>query len=304
MIEEHAGDLDPAVCAELLHAVPCITTARPREPPRRPCSTTRTSSTRRPQPVPSATTEADVVAVARARRRAAAGASVTSSAGLRRDAWPSSPCSRSPRRSAWSARCSGCCSRGSRFRASKSCFRAVAAGAAGLVGLGALYRGLAVGAMGIVAPISAASPVVRLAVDAAQGTSRRRRCSGSASHSCLPGSSTLSREPRPRAAPRVAAASGSRSWRPSASGCSSSGSTPASDESAAWAVVAARIDLCCVALVAALVLAHVAPPRTADLAAARRVGVFDTVANVLVAIAADHGAGRHRRRAERACIPW
>ena len=46
---------------------------------------------------------------------------------------------------------------------------AAAAGVAGLVGLGALYRGLAVGAMGIVAPISAASPVVPLAVDAARG---------------------------------------------------------------------------------------------------------------------------------------
>lgn len=46
---------------------------------------------------------------------------------------------------------------------------AAAAGVAGLIGLGALYRGLAVGAMGIVAPISAAGPVVPLAVDVAQG---------------------------------------------------------------------------------------------------------------------------------------
>src|SRR3990170_4129225 len=47
---------------------------------------------------------------------------------------------------------------------------ATAAGIAGLIGLGALYRGLAVGAMGIVAPISAASPIVPLTVDAARGT--------------------------------------------------------------------------------------------------------------------------------------
>ncbi|MGH3076549.1 MAG: EamA family transporter, partial [Gaiellaceae bacterium] len=46
---------------------------------------------------------------------------------------------------------------------------AALAGVAGLVGLGALYRGLAVGAMGIVAPISAASPLVPLAVDATRG---------------------------------------------------------------------------------------------------------------------------------------
>src|ERR671913_38671 len=38
------------------------------------------------------------------------------------------------------------------------------------IGLAALYRGLAVGAMGIVAPISAASPVVGLTADAVQGT--------------------------------------------------------------------------------------------------------------------------------------
>ena len=46
---------------------------------------------------------------------------------------------------------------------------AVGAGAAGAIGLAALYRGLAVGAMGIVAPISAASPIVPLAVDVTQG---------------------------------------------------------------------------------------------------------------------------------------
>ncbi|HSJ93193.1 MAG TPA: EamA family transporter, partial [Gaiellaceae bacterium] len=46
---------------------------------------------------------------------------------------------------------------------------AVGAGIAGLVGLGALYRGLAIGAMGIVAPISAAAPVIPLSVDLARG---------------------------------------------------------------------------------------------------------------------------------------
>src|SRR5574338_722269 len=48
---------------------------------------------------------------------------------------------------------------------------AAGAGACGAVGLAALYRGMAVGAMGIVAPISAASPVVPLAVDLARGSS-------------------------------------------------------------------------------------------------------------------------------------
>ena len=46
---------------------------------------------------------------------------------------------------------------------------AAAAGVAGAVGLGALYRGMAVGAMGIVAPISALAPVVPLVVGLAGG---------------------------------------------------------------------------------------------------------------------------------------
>ena len=46
---------------------------------------------------------------------------------------------------------------------------ALGAGLCGAVGLAALYRGMAVGAMGIVAPISAASPVVPLLVDLGRG---------------------------------------------------------------------------------------------------------------------------------------
>src|SRR3954452_1527197 len=46
---------------------------------------------------------------------------------------------------------------------------AAAAGIAGAVGLGCLYRGMAVGAMGIVAPISATSPVVPLVVSVVRG---------------------------------------------------------------------------------------------------------------------------------------
>jgi drug/metabolite transporter (DMT)-like permease len=48
---------------------------------------------------------------------------------------------------------------------------AFAGGVAGVVALGCLYRGMAVGAMGIVAPISATSPVVPLVVDSVRGYS-------------------------------------------------------------------------------------------------------------------------------------
>lgn len=46
---------------------------------------------------------------------------------------------------------------------------AALAGASGAVGIGALYRGLAVGSMGVVGPITATSPLVPLAVGLARG---------------------------------------------------------------------------------------------------------------------------------------
>ena len=64
-------------------------------------------------------------------------------------------------------------------RRAAGCRAAVArqrAGLAGAVGLGCLYRGMAVGAMGIVAPISATSPIVPLAVSVVA----RRRADGGA----------------------------------------------------------------------------------------------------------------------------
>src|SRR6476619_2950304 len=54
----------------------------------------------------------------------------------------------------------GCSRRATECRASAISFRRAGAGACGAIGLAALYRGMAVGAMGIVAPISAASPIV------------------------------------------------------------------------------------------------------------------------------------------------
>ena len=46
---------------------------------------------------------------------------------------------------------------------------AVGAGVAGMAGLGALYRGMAVGAIGVVAPVSAASAVIPVGVGLATG---------------------------------------------------------------------------------------------------------------------------------------
>ncbi len=109
-----------------------------------------------------------------------------------------------------------------------------------MIGLGALYRGFAIGAMGIVAPISAASPVVPLAVDAAQRRRALDRCSGSGWRSSSPASSS---SPGSRAATgqrRVAAGAGLAVVAALGFGLFFVGIDAGADESAAWAVTAAR----------------------------------------------------------------
>jgi drug/metabolite transporter (DMT)-like permease len=166
---------------------------------------------------------------------------------------------------------------------------AAAAGIAGLVGLGALYRGLAIGAMGIVAPISAASPIVPLTVDAAKGdTPAAVQWLGIAL--VLTGIAVLSREPAGAGQRRIAAGAGLAGVAALGFGLFVVGLDAGADESAAWAVVAARAASVSVAVVAAAVTtASLRPPRRL-LPMLVGVGVFDTGANVFVAAATTHGA--------------
>jgi drug/metabolite transporter (DMT)-like permease len=166
---------------------------------------------------------------------------------------------------------------------------AVAAGIAGLVGLGALYRGLAIGAMGIVAPISAASPIVPLTVDAAKGdTPAALQWLGIAL--VLTGIAVLSREPAGAGQRRIAAGAGLAVVAALGFGLFVVGLDAGADESAAWAVVAARSASVSVAVVAAaFTTASLRPPRRL-LPMLVGVGVSDTGANVFVAAATTHGA--------------
>lgn len=164
----------------------------------------------------------------------------------------------------------------------------VLAGAAGLVGLAALYRGLAIGAMGIVAPISASYPAVALAVDAVQGiTPTTVQWLGVIL--ILGGVIAVSREPRARGA-RVATGVGLALVASVGFGTFVVGIDAASDESAAWAVATVRATSVAVALAAALVTATAlrAPRSLVPLVLA--VGAFDTGANVLVALATTRGS--------------
>ena len=129
---------------------------------------------------------------------------------------------------------------------------AAAAGIAGLVGLGALYRGFAIGAMGIVAPISAASPIVPLAVDAAKGDAPAAlQWLGIAL--VLTGIGVLSREPSGAGQRRVAAGAGLAVVAALGFGLFVVGLDAGADESAAWAVVAARTASVSIAVAVALI---------------------------------------------------
>jgi drug/metabolite transporter (DMT)-like permease len=168
---------------------------------------------------------------------------------------------------------------------------AVGAGAAGLVGLGALYRGFAVGSMGIVAPISAASPLVPLAVDLARGTAPSvLQWVGIAV--VLAGIACVSREPGGDATGgrRVAAGAGLAVLAALGFGLFVVGLDAAAAASVPWTIVLARATSVSLALVAALA---VGAPRCAPaglLPLVLAVGVFDTGANVLVAQATTVGS--------------
>lgn len=165
---------------------------------------------------------------------------------------------------------------------------AAAAGVASLIGLGALYRGLAIGAMGIVAPISAAAPVVPLAVDAARGTTPGAlQWLGIAL--VLAGIMTLSREPSGRGGRRIAVGAGLALVAALGFGSFIVGIDAGSDESAPWAVVAARSSAVTLAVVFALLSSTSLRPPRRLLPALIAVGAFDTGANVGVALATTKG---------------
>lgn len=166
---------------------------------------------------------------------------------------------------------------------------AAAAGLAGLVGLGALYRGFAIGAMGIVAPISAASPLVPLTVDAARGDIPAAvQWLGIAL--VLTGIAVLSRESSQADGSRIAAGAGLAVLAAIGFGLFIVGIDAGADESAAWAVVAARATSVSIALAAVLVLRTSLTVPRGLVPMLIAVGVFDTGANVFVAAATTHGA--------------
>lgn len=166
---------------------------------------------------------------------------------------------------------------------------AAGAGVAVLIGVAALYRGLAIGAMGIVAPISAAGPVVPLVVDAAHGTTPEALQWVGIGFVLL-GIATLSREPSVSGRPQLASGAGLAIVAALGFGLFIVGIDAGADESAPWAVLTARTAAVPLAAIAALVTsAPLLPPR-ALLPSLAAIGIVDTLANVLVATATTQGA--------------
>ena len=176
---------------------------------------------------------------------------------------------------------------------------ALGAGFAGVAGLACLYRGLAVGAMGIVAPISATSPVVPLVVDIGRG-----RSPGTVQWIgivvALAGVVLVSRQPGPGRAPVVAAGVGLALAAALGFGLFVVGLGVAAQESPSWAAATARFASVCT------VVAALAATRTSVRCSQRllplivAVGIFDAGANALDRRGRDPRVDRHRRRSERA----
>jgi drug/metabolite transporter (DMT)-like permease len=165
---------------------------------------------------------------------------------------------------------------------------AVGAGAAGAVGLGALYRGMAVGAMGIVAPISAASPVVPLGVDLARGiVPSALQWLGIAV--VLGGITLLARERDGVGRAGLAAGVGLARVAALGFGLFGVGLDAAADESVSWTILAVRSTSTLLAFAAVVAVSAPVRPPARLLPMILAVGVFDTAANVLVAFATTHG---------------
>ena len=162
---------------------------------------------------------------------------------------------------------------------------AVGAGIGGAVGLGALYRGMAIGPIGVVAPISSAAAVVPLAVGLASGESPSSlQLAGVAL--VLAGVGLASREPS--AGGRVAAGVGLALVAALGFGIFFVGIDAASDASVPWALVVARSTSSAIAVALAL-FGGASRPAGRDLPVLVAIGLFDVGANVLLAVALTKG---------------
>ena len=164
---------------------------------------------------------------------------------------------------------------------------AAAAGASGCLGIATLYRGMAIGAMGIVAPISAVSAVIPFAVGVASGE-RPSALQIAGILLALAGVAVASREPREQGGGR-AAGFGLALLAALGFGFYFVFADRAADESVPYAVATARGVSLLLALAAALIVGASLRPGRGSLPVLAVVGLCDVGANMLFSLATTRG---------------
>ena len=164
---------------------------------------------------------------------------------------------------------------------------AAAAGVSGCLGIASLYRGMAIGAMGIVAPISAVAAVIPFAVGVGSGE-RPSALQVAGILLALAGVAVASREPRDRGGGAVAGL-GLALMAAAGFGIYFVLADRAAEESVPYAVATARVASLLLALVAALVVGVSLRPGRALLPAIVAAGLCDVGANMLFSLATTRG---------------
>jgi drug/metabolite transporter (DMT)-like permease len=164
---------------------------------------------------------------------------------------------------------------------------AAAAGASGCIGIATLYRGMAIGAMGIVAPISAVSAVIPFVVGVGSGE-RPSALQVGGILVALTGVAVASREPRAQGGGR-AAGIGLALLAALGFGLFFAFADRAADESVPYAVASARGTALVLSLAAALLVGVSLRPGRSVLPALAAVGLCDVGANMLFSLATTRG---------------
>jgi drug/metabolite transporter (DMT)-like permease len=176
---------------------------------------------------------------------------------------------------------------GEDFLGGGAALAAVGAGVCGTVGLGALYRGMAIGAMGVVAPISSVSAAIPFAAGVAQGE-RPSALQVLGALVALAGLAFLSRTGGEQGS-GIAAGVGLALLAAAGFGFYFVLLDVAAHESVPWSVLVARLTSSAVALAAVVAVAAAVLPDRRLFPTVVAVGVCDTGANVLFALATTRG---------------
>jgi drug/metabolite transporter (DMT)-like permease len=163
---------------------------------------------------------------------------------------------------------------------------AVLSGLAGVVGLAAFYRGLAVGNMGVVAPISATAAVIPLAIGIVTGD-RPNAVESAGLALALAGVVLASREEV--GGGHVARGAGMAIVSALGFGFFFAAMDRASDGDPLWAILVNRVTGVSLLIAAALVLRPPIAVRRGDLPLLALIGALDITANAMFAVASTKG---------------